>query len=127
MLSVEKCLIVSLFFLGKIVSAQANVSDLKKYATKDFLLSTAPTGCMPKGIKIDPVGNSLYVAEMCGKIDIIDTQLDRVVFTLVGGAQPTGLEVTRDNQMLISSSLIDDKVHFFNLKKLLDLYELGEK
>lgn len=43
--------------------------DLTRFSTKDFLLSTAPTGCMPKGMKIDPVGNSLYVAEMCGRID----------------------------------------------------------
>ena len=51
------------------VDALALPKDLKKYTTKNFLISTAPTGCMPKGMKIDPVGNSLYVAEMCGKID----------------------------------------------------------
>ncbi|MDG0817644.1 YncE family protein [Bdellovibrio svalbardensis] len=50
-------------------SAKASLKDLAKYATKDFLLGTAPTGCMPKGMKIDPQGAYLYVAEMCGKID----------------------------------------------------------
>lgn len=44
-------------------------ADLKKMETKNFLISKATTGCMPKGMKLDPVGNSLYVAEMCGQID----------------------------------------------------------
>jgi hypothetical protein len=50
-------------------STYANISDLKNLFTKDFLISTASTGCMPKGIKVDPIGSSLYVAEMCGKFD----------------------------------------------------------
>lgn len=50
-------------------TAKAELSDLAQYATKNFLISTAPTGCMPKGIKADPQGKFLYVAEMCGKVD----------------------------------------------------------
>jgi hypothetical protein len=48
---------------------QASLKDLQKYSTKDFLISTAPTGCMPKGMKLDHEGEYLYLAEMCGKID----------------------------------------------------------
>ena len=50
-------------------STYASISDLKNFFTQDFLVSTASTGCMPKGMKVDPVGSSLYVAEMCGKYD----------------------------------------------------------
>lgn len=58
------------FFLFTVnLAAHAALSDLKNYSTKNFLITTAPTGCMPKGIKLDPVGESLYVAEMCGKTD----------------------------------------------------------
>lgn len=58
------------FFLAIISKgAWARIEDLKKFSTKNFLISRAPTGCMPKGMKLDPVGNSLYVAEMCGRID----------------------------------------------------------
>lgn len=63
-----KC-VLSLFLLVNSLCAQAKLSDLSTHITKNFLTSTAATGCMPKGMKIDPVGNSLYVAEMCGKID----------------------------------------------------------
>lgn len=60
---------VSIFLLINILNAHASLQDLKNYNTKNFLISTAGTGCMPKGMKLDPIGSSLYVAEMCGKID----------------------------------------------------------
>jgi hypothetical protein len=62
-------------FLEVIFSSQAlaSLKDLKNYSTKNFLLEVVATGCMPKGMKIDPVGNSLYVAEMCGKIDPVSS------------------------------------------------------
>ena len=50
-------------------NAEAALEDLKNVPSKNFLLSTANTGCMPKGVKVDPVGRYLFVAEMCGKID----------------------------------------------------------
>lgn len=65
----QKVVTLGFFLLTNILSAHAAPIDLKRYSTRDFLLSTAPTGCMPKGMKLDPIGNSLYVAEMCGKID----------------------------------------------------------
>ena len=57
------------FIFSTIPCAQAAITDLASLTTKDFLLGTAPTGCMPKGAKIDGSGNYLYLAEMCGKID----------------------------------------------------------
>lgn len=95
----------------------------------------------PNTIVLDPVKNRyLFVScrttssvndghvdpKMMGKIDIVDLLKDRVVFSLVGGAQPTALEVSRDGRTLISAGLINDKLYFFNLKKILDLYEKGE-
>ncbi|MGZ3787756.1 MAG: hypothetical protein ACXVLQ_04495 [Bacteriovorax sp.] len=68
--------------------------------------------------KVDP--------KIMGKIDIIDTQKDKIVFSLVGGAQPTALEVSRDGKTLISSGFINDTLYFYDLKKMIDLYELGE-
>ena len=64
-------LLISFFFTGVfIVEAHATLKDLAPFKTKDFLLSTAATGCMPKGVKVDPIGQYLFVAEMCGKFDL---------------------------------------------------------
>lgn len=95
----------------------------------------------PNTIVLDPIENRyLYVSnrtttsvddsrvdpKLMGKIDIIDTQKDRVVFSLVGGAQPTALEVSHNGKTLISAGLINDRLYFFDLKKLIDIYEKGE-
>ncbi len=95
----------------------------------------------PNTIVLDPVANRyLYVSsrtttsendstvdpKIMGKIDIIDLEKDRVVFTLVGGAQPTALEVSHDNRTLISSGFINDRLYFYDLRKILSLYEKGE-
>jgi DNA-binding beta-propeller fold protein YncE len=92
----------------------------------------------PNTIVLEPIRNRyIYVshrtstnsddskvdAKIMGKIDIIDTEKDQLVFSLVGGAQPTGLEVSRDGKMLISGGLINDKLYFYDLKKIIDLYE----
>lgn len=61
--------------LTGMLNAHATFLDLKNYTTKNFLISTASTGCMPKGMKLDPIGSSLYVAEMCGKIDPVSKKL----------------------------------------------------
>lgn len=60
---------VFLILFSEFHNSYANELELKKYSTKDFLIKSIETGCMPKGMKVDPVGNFLYVAEMCGKID----------------------------------------------------------
>ncbi|MDD4976007.1 MAG: beta-propeller fold lactonase family protein [Bacteriovorax sp.] len=95
----------------------------------------------PNTIVLEPIRNRyLYVSsrtttnsddskvdpKIMGKIDIIDTEKDRVVFSLVGGAQPTALEVSRDGKTLISAGLINDKLYFYDLKKIINLYEIGE-
>jgi DNA-binding beta-propeller fold protein YncE len=64
--------------------------------------------------------------KIMGKIDIIDIEKDRLVFSLVGGAQPTALEVSQDGNMLFSAGLINDKLYFYDLKKITELYEKGE-
>lgn len=95
----------------------------------------------PNTIVLDPLRNRyLYVSsrtstsaddskvdpKLMGKIDIVDTQKDKVVFTLVGGAQPTALETSRNGNLLISSGFINDRLYFFDAKKIIDLYEKGE-
>ena len=95
----------------------------------------------PNTIILDPINNRyLFVSsrtttnsddsnvdpKIMGKIDIIDLKKDRIVFSLVGGAQPTALEVSPDRKMLMSAGLINDRLYFYDLKKILDLYELGE-
>jgi DNA-binding beta-propeller fold protein YncE len=91
----------------------------------------------PNTIVLDPIQNRyLYVssrtttvkddsrvdANIKGKIDVIDTQKGQVIFSFVGGAQPTALEVSRDGSTLISGALIDNRLFFFDLKKVLQAY-----
>lgn len=95
----------------------------------------------PNTIVLDPVKNRyLFVShrtttnaddsrvdpKIKGKIDIIDTQKGKVVFSLVGGSQPTALDISHDGENLYSAGLIDDTLYFYNIKKIIDLYELGE-
>lgn len=95
----------------------------------------------PNTIVLDPIKNRyLFVShrttsdkdinkvdpKIKGKIDIIDTLKDRLVFSLVGGAQPTALEISRDGLILMSAGLIDDTLYFYDVKKLISLYEKGE-
>ena len=92
----------------------------------------------PNTIVLDPVNNRyLYVSsrttsnvdyniidtKIKGKVDIIDVTTGTTIITLVGGAQPTALEVTPDNRMLISGGFKDDTLYFFDLKKILNIYE----
>lgn len=58
-----------------------------------------------------------------GKVDIIDTHTGEVIFTLVGGSQPTALEITPDNGTLISGGFKDATLYFFDMKKLISIYE----
>lgn len=92
----------------------------------------------PNTIVLDPVANRyLYVssrtttvagdtsvdASVVGKIDIVDTTNGAVVMTLVGGSQPTALEISPDGKTLISSALIGAKLFFYDVGKILNLYE----
>ncbi|MEK2690228.1 YncE family protein [Bdellovibrio sp. GT3] len=92
----------------------------------------------PNTIVLDPISNRyLYVSSrttstvgdatvdsrIMGKIDIIDTVNGSIVFSLVGGSQPTALEVSPDGKTLISSALIGAKLYFYDIGKLLRLYE----
>ncbi|WP_374028864.1 YncE family protein [Bdellovibrio bacteriovorus] len=92
----------------------------------------------PNTIALDPVHNRyLYVSsrtttsledsrvdpKIKGKIDIIDVRNGQLVFSLVGGSQPTALEVSPDGKTLMSAGLKDDQVYFFDLKKILSIYE----
>jgi|GEM_PF-621916 len=92
----------------------------------------------PNTIVLDPVQNRyLYVScrtdtdedyvnyspQTHGKVDVIDTKTGEVIFSFVGGSQPTALEVTPDNSMLISGGFKDSKLYFLDIKKLLNIYE----
>lgn len=69
------------------------------------------------------IGDSKVDPNIVGKVDIIDTEKDKVVFSLVGGAQPTALEVSPDGRMLMSAGLINDKLYFYDIKRIIELYE----
>lgn len=92
----------------------------------------------PNTIVLDPIRNRyLYVSHrttsnrdytivdptIMGKIDIIDLEKDTLVYSLVGGSQPTALDVSRDGKTLISSGFMNDKLYFFDISKLLEIYE----
>ncbi|WP_413560276.1 YncE family protein [Bdellovibrio sp. HCB209] len=92
----------------------------------------------PNTIVLDPIQNRyLYVssrtttvegdtsvdARVSGKIDVVDTQNGARIITLVGGAQPTALDITPDGKTLISGALIGAKLSFFDVGKLIKIYE----
>jgi DNA-binding beta-propeller fold protein YncE len=92
----------------------------------------------PNTIVLDPIRNRyLYVSsrtttnkddstidpKIVGKVDIIDTEKDQIVYSLVGGVQPTGLDISKDGKMLISSGLINDMLYFYDVGKILSTYE----
>lgn len=92
----------------------------------------------PNTIVLDPRdGRYLYVShrtsshqdyrivdpKVKGKIDIVDTTNGQLVFSLVGGAQPTALEISRDGRTLISSGFKDQLLYFYDLQKIRSLYE----
>lgn len=92
----------------------------------------------PNTIVLDPVDNRyLYVssrtttvegdtsvdARVVGKIDVIDTKAGVTVFTLVGGSQPTALEISPDGKTLFSSALIGSKLFFYDVGRIKALYE----
>ncbi len=95
----------------------------------------------PNTIVLDPVNNRyLYVSnrtrsakdyniinlKIKGKIDVIDTESGEIIFTMAGGAQPTALEVSPDNRVLISAGFKDDTIYFYDLEKMLSIYESGQ-
>ncbi|WP_413586636.1 beta-propeller fold lactonase family protein [Bdellovibrio sp. HCB274] len=92
----------------------------------------------PNTIVLDPINNRyLYVSarttttvgdtsvdsRIAGKIDVVDTVNGNVVFTFVGGSQPTALEISPDGKTLISSALVGAKLFFFDVGKVLKIYE----
>ena len=92
----------------------------------------------PNTIALDPVNNKyLYISyrttsnadyniidlRIKGKIDILDTTTGEIVMSLVGGAQPTALEISPDNKTLISAGFKDNTVYFYDLEKILNIYE----
>lgn len=95
-----------------------NTIVLEPYRNR-YLYVSSRTTTNADDSKVDPL--------IRGKIDIIDTKKDKIVFTLVAGAQPTALEASRDGKLLISASLINDRLYFYDLKKIIDLYEKGEQ
>jgi DNA-binding beta-propeller fold protein YncE len=61
--------------------------------------------------------------EQDGKIDVIDTTTGKVIYSLVGGRESTGLAISPDGDTLISSDFRGNKVRFFDVRKLIEQYE----
>jgi DNA-binding beta-propeller fold protein YncE len=106
--------------------------DHPNFANKDWDLAH------PNTIVLDPIENRyLYVShrttsnkdytiidpKIKGKVDVIDTHNGTVIMSLVGGAQPTALEISPNGETLISGGFKDDKLYFYDIKKLLRIYE----
>ena len=115
----------------KLLVLEEYPSDHPNFANRTWPLAH------PNTIVLDPVENRyLYVShrttsnknyeifdpKIKGKIDIIDTSIGKVIFSLVGGAQPTALEVSPDNKTLMSAGFKDDQLYFFDLDKILSIY-----
>jgi len=64
-----------------------------------------------------------YIVHQYGKVDIIDTFTGQLVISLVGGLAPTALATSKDGRVLVSSGFEDQTLHFYNLEKILNLYE----
>lgn len=121
------------FANGKqLISVQHYPKDHPQFSNRDWDMAR------PNTIVLDPVNERylyvscrtdtnpdyrIYDARTKGKVDIIDTKTGEEIFTLVGGSQPTALEATPDNRLLISGGFKDDKLYFFDLKKLISIYE----
>lgn len=92
----------------------------------------------PNTIALDPIDNRYLVVShrttsnanyeivdlsIKGKIDIIDTLTGEVILSLVGGSQPTALEISPDRTLLMSAGFKDDQLYFYDFKKIIEIYE----
>lgn len=51
-----------------------------------------------------------------GKIQIVDTQTMKIVFTVEGGNQPTGLDVSNNGKLLCFSNFQDENIELYAIK-----------
>jgi DNA-binding beta-propeller fold protein YncE len=88
----------------------------------------ADTDNMPNTIDLTPDGKVLYVSNRgkngpcyCapgpewGSVLAIDAASGRILDAMVGGNQPTGLEVSPDGRTLAFSDFLDDHVHLYTI------------
>ena len=76
------------------------------------------------GLNYDGINdNQMTPMNQKGKVDIVDLERGVVVKSLIGGVEPTALAVTPDNRVLMSSGFRDNQIYFFDLAKILSMYE----
>ena len=120
------------------------VQVLRQYPVNEF--PKFPDGywyrAEPNTIVLEPVGNRyLFVsfrttcrgypgickrtpASQPGKVDVIDTNGGgQLVMTLKSGTEPTGLAITPDGKTLMSSGFRDNKVFFYDVGRMIQVYE----
>ena len=98
------------------------VVDLKTNAVRKL----ADSGHTPNTIDLSPDGRVLYVSNRgrngsnyylpgpeWGSILAIDTRTGRILDAIVGGNQPTGLEVSPDGHTLAYSDFLDDRMSLY--------------
>ncbi len=93
----------------------------------------------PNTIVLDPRPGNRYLYVSCrntkgwppsdgrydwdGKIDVVDTRAGRVIFTLVGGPEPTGLTISPDGRTLVSTDFRGARARFYDVGALTDEYQ----
>ncbi len=89
----------------------------------------APVDRVPNTIDLDPEGRVLYVSNRgrnnpvtyyepgpeWGSVVLVDTATGRHLDAIVGGNQPTGLDVSPDGTLLASSDFLDDRVTVYRI------------
>ncbi|HEY6744910.1 MAG TPA: beta-propeller fold lactonase family protein [Mycobacteriales bacterium] len=103
---------------------QAFVVDLRASTVRKL----ADTGHTPNTIDLSPDGRVLYVSNRgrngsnyylpgpeWGSILAIDTQTGRILDAIVGGNQPTGLDVSPDGRTLAYSDFLDDRITLYQI------------
>ncbi|MFL6129240.1 MAG: PQQ-binding-like beta-propeller repeat protein [Mycobacteriales bacterium] len=88
----------------------------------------ADTGHTPNTIDLSPDGRVLYVSDRgrngsnyylpgpeWGSVLAIDTRTGRILDAIVGGNQPTGLDVSPDGRTLAYSDFLDDRMTLYQI------------
>jgi YVTN family beta-propeller protein len=109
-------------YADDMATSQAFVVDLATGKVRRL----ARTDKMPNTIDLSPDGRVLYVSNRgkngkcyCapgpewGSVLAIDTASGRILDAIVGGNQPTGLDVSPDGHTLAFSDFLDNRVHLY--------------
>jgi DNA-binding beta-propeller fold protein YncE len=109
-------------FADDMATDQVFVVDLRTSTVRKL----ADTGHTPNTIDLSPDGRVLYVSNRgrngsnyylpgpeWGSVLAIDTRTGRILDAIVGGNQPTGLDVSPDGRTVAYSDFLDDRMTLY--------------